>query len=130
MNPAMLLMGVYIVVTFVLQGLFFLVSEAVDKLAPDWSLLAFLILFLCAYGFAWPIAVHLTEPKAEDDQIEKELLNLKRSGKILSYTVERRKDAPPFIQVTRAVDGPTNLHEVIGRLLGDAVPANRISVGV
>lgn len=65
MNPALVLMGVYILVTIVLQGLFFLVSEAVDKIVPDWSLLAFLILFMTAYWVAWPIAVRLTEPKEE-----------------------------------------------------------------
>ena len=65
MNPALVLMGVYILVTIVLQGLFFLVSEAVDKFVPDWSLLAFLILFMTAYWVAWPIAVRLTEPKEE-----------------------------------------------------------------
>jgi hypothetical protein len=127
MNPALLLMGVYILVTFVLQGLFFLVSQLVDSIAPEWSLLVFLILFMCAYGFAWPIAVRITEPKTVEDALRQDLLTLQRSGTIRAFSVEHRKDGP-FVQVTRSSDSPTNLREVLVNALGHAVSENRISV--
>jgi hypothetical protein len=63
MNPAIVLVGVYIAFTLVLQGAFFFVSQAIDRFAPEWSLLVFLILFMSAYGLAWPLAVRATEPK-------------------------------------------------------------------
>jgi hypothetical protein len=63
MNPALILLGAYIVLTLVLQTLFLLFSRFVDQFAPEWSLLVFLILFMGAYALAWPIAVRLTEPR-------------------------------------------------------------------
>lgn len=63
MRDSLVLMIVYVLLTVVIQFAFFVVSRAIDAVAPDWSLLAFLCLFMTAYGLAWPLAVRLTEPK-------------------------------------------------------------------
>lgn len=54
---ALALMGIYILTAAVVQFLGFLVSQAVDYRWPTASVLVFLVLFLAAYGIAWPIAV-------------------------------------------------------------------------
>lgn len=64
MLASITLMAAYVVITLAIQFAFFLVSQFVSYVAPDWSLLVFLCLFMAAYGLAWPIAVRLTEPKA------------------------------------------------------------------
>jgi hypothetical protein len=63
MNPAILLLLAYVLVVMVVQTLGFGVSRLVDYINPAWSLPVFLLLFLVAFGVAWPIAVRLTEPK-------------------------------------------------------------------
>jgi hypothetical protein len=55
------LMIMYVLTAFVLQGIGFLISKAVDYEWPTVGLMTFLILFMAAYGFAWPIAVFITE---------------------------------------------------------------------
>ena len=55
------LMIIYVLTAFMLQGLGFLISRIVDYEWPTAGLLTFLLLFLAAYGFAWPIAVRVTE---------------------------------------------------------------------
>jgi hypothetical protein len=127
MNASLILIGAYILVTIVLQGIFFGVSEAVDKFAPQWSLLVFLILFMCAYGIAWPIAVRITEPKTIEDALRNDLLTLQHAGTIGGFSVEHRKDGP-FVQVTRGVNSPPNLREALVNALGHVVLENRISV--
>jgi hypothetical protein len=58
---AMALMGIYVLTAAIVQFLGFLVSRVVDYQWPTASVLVFLILFLAAYGIAWPIAVWITE---------------------------------------------------------------------
>ena len=58
---AMALMIVYVLTAFVLQFIGFLISRLVDYEWPTAGLMTFLVLFLAAYGFAWPIAVWITE---------------------------------------------------------------------
>ncbi len=58
---ALLLMIVYIATTFVVQFLGFLISRLVDLQFPAISVMAFLMMFIAAFGIAWPIAVFLTE---------------------------------------------------------------------
>ena len=58
---ALTLMVVYILTTATLQFIGFLVSKAVDYQYPALGLTTFLILFLAAFGLAWPIAVRLAE---------------------------------------------------------------------
>lgn len=53
------LIGIYIVSAAVIQGIGFLISEAVDYEFPTAGLLTFLILFLSAFWIAWPIAVRI-----------------------------------------------------------------------
>jgi hypothetical protein len=72
MNPALALMGIYILVTAALQSIGFLVSRLVEMIAPAFGLMAFLILFLAMFWLAWPIAVRITEtyvPGARPDGV-------------------------------------------------------------
>jgi hypothetical protein len=55
------LIAVYILTAITLQVLGILVSQMVDTRWPAASTLTFLILFLSAFGVAWPIAVRITE---------------------------------------------------------------------
>jgi hypothetical protein len=54
-------MIVYVITTALMQGLGFLVSRLVDYEWPTLGLMTFLILFLGAFGIAWPIAVRIAE---------------------------------------------------------------------
>ena len=58
---ALLLMLVYIATTAVVQFVGFLISRLVDLQFPAISVLAFLLMFIAAFGVAWPIAVYITE---------------------------------------------------------------------
>jgi len=55
------LMTIYIVTAAVMQFGGFLISILVEHEWPAAGLMTFLILFMGAYGFAWPIAVRITE---------------------------------------------------------------------
>jgi uncharacterized membrane protein YhaH (DUF805 family) len=70
MNPAILLLMTYVVVVVVLQALGFGVSRLVDYMSPTWSLMVFLVLFMGAFGLAWPIAVRVTEPRSVKAALE------------------------------------------------------------
>ena len=61
MNPAIILMVIYVVVMAVLQFLGFLVSRLVEAIDPTLSLMTFLVLFLGMFWLAWPIAVRIAE---------------------------------------------------------------------
>ena len=50
MNPALVLIGAYILVTMVLQLLGFVISRGVDQIVPSLSLFVFLGLFMCSFG--------------------------------------------------------------------------------
>jgi hypothetical protein len=58
---ALLLMLVYVLTTIMVQFLGFLISRLVDLQYPAISVMTFLMLFLAAFGIAWPIAVYVTE---------------------------------------------------------------------
>ena len=58
---ALTLMIVYVLTTFAVQLVGFLISRIVDYEYPTLGLMTFLILFLGAFGVAWPIAVRITE---------------------------------------------------------------------
>ena len=58
---ALALMVIYVLITAVVQFIGFLVSRIIDYEWPTLGLMTFLILFIGAFGFAWPIAVRLTE---------------------------------------------------------------------
>ena len=47
--------------TFAVQLIGFLISRLVDYEWPTLGLMTFLILFMGAFGIAWPIAVRITE---------------------------------------------------------------------
>ena len=58
---ALTLMIVYVLTTISVQFIGFLISRAVDYKWPTLGLMTFLILFLGAFGLAWPIAVRIAE---------------------------------------------------------------------
>jgi hypothetical protein len=55
------LMVIYVLTTGIVQLIGFLISRLVDYAYPTLGLMTFLILFLGAFGLAWPIAVRITE---------------------------------------------------------------------
>jgi len=58
---ALTLMIVYVLTTFAVQFVGFLIRRLVDYEYPTLGLMTFLILFLGAFGLAWPIAVRIAE---------------------------------------------------------------------
>jgi len=58
---ALTLMSVYVVTLISLQVVGFLISRMVDLQYPAISVMAFLVLFLAAFGIAWPISVAIAE---------------------------------------------------------------------
>jgi hypothetical protein len=58
---ALTLMIVYVATTISVQFIGFLISRLVDYEWPTLGLMTFLILFLGAFGIAWPIAVRIAE---------------------------------------------------------------------
>jgi len=58
---ALTLMVVYVLTTATVQFIGFLISRVVDLEFPSFGLMTFLILFLGAFGIAWPIAVRIAE---------------------------------------------------------------------
>lgn len=55
------LMLVYILTAAVVQFLGFLISRIVEYQWPSFGLMAFLIIFMAAFGIAWPIALRVAE---------------------------------------------------------------------
>jgi hypothetical protein len=71
MNPALVLIGMYIIVTAALQFGGFLISLAVSEFYPSMGLMTFLALFMGMFFLGWPIAVRISErltPETEDDR--------------------------------------------------------------
>ena len=58
---ALALMVVYILTTVTVQFAGFLVSQFIDYEFPTFGLMSFLVIFLSAFGLAWPLAVIITE---------------------------------------------------------------------
>ena len=58
---ALTLMIVYALTTISLQVLGFAISRLIDYNWPALGLMSFLILFMAAFGIAWPIAVRIAE---------------------------------------------------------------------
>jgi len=58
---ALMLIGIFVLTAAAVQVLGFGVSRIVSTTWPAAGLLTFLVLFLAAYGIAWPIAVRVTE---------------------------------------------------------------------
>ena len=58
---AAILMGIYILTTITVQILGFGISEVASRQWPTAGLMTFLVLFMAAFGIAWPIAVAITE---------------------------------------------------------------------
>lgn len=54
-------MVIYIFTTALVQFVGFLISRLVHIQFPSTSVMTFLVLFLAAFGVAWPIAVFVTE---------------------------------------------------------------------
>jgi len=58
---ALTLMVAYVLTTMTVQFIGFLISRLVDYEYPTLGLTTFLILFLGAFGLAWPVAVRVAE---------------------------------------------------------------------
>jgi hypothetical protein len=56
-----ILLVIYVLTTIAVQFVGFLISRLVDYQYPTLGLMTFLVLFLGAFGIAWPIAVRITE---------------------------------------------------------------------
>jgi len=70
---ALTLMIVYILTTITVQFAGLVVSRLVDYQFPTLGLMTFLVLYLGAFGIAWPIAVRIAEwaIRRSGHQIEK-----------------------------------------------------------
>ena len=58
---ATILIVTYIIMTAIVQGIGFLISEVIDYEYPTFGLMSFLIMFLGAFFAAWPIAVRIAD---------------------------------------------------------------------
>ena len=58
---ALTLLVTYVVTTVAVQLVGFLISRLIDLQFPTFGLMTFLILFIGAFGIAWPIAVRIAE---------------------------------------------------------------------
>jgi hypothetical protein len=58
---ALVLLITYVLTTASVQFVGFLISRLVDYQWPTLGLMTFLILFIGAFGIAWPIAVKIAE---------------------------------------------------------------------
>ena len=58
---AAILLGIYVLTTIATQLVGFGVSQVVSTQWPTAGLMTFLVLFTCAFGLAWPIAVKIAE---------------------------------------------------------------------
>ena len=58
---ALILLVTYVVTTVAVQFIGFLISQLIDRQFPTFGLMTFLILFIGAFGIAWPIAVRIAE---------------------------------------------------------------------
>ena len=56
-----ILLVVYVLTTISIQFIGFLISRLVDFQWPTLGLMTFLILFMGAFGLAWPVAVRIVE---------------------------------------------------------------------
>jgi len=85
---ALTLMIVYGLTVLSVQFIGFLISRLVDYQYPTLGLTTFLILFMAAFGIAWPIAVRIAE------------FLIRRAGYVVEtqqsggYVVEERKRRP------------------------------------
>lgn len=58
---AAVLLGIYILTTIAVQLIGFGISQAVSYQWPAMGLMTFLVLFMAAFGLAWPLAVLIAE---------------------------------------------------------------------
>lgn len=78
-------MLIYVGTAIVMQAIGFGLSQIVDRAWPTAGLMTFLILFMGAYGLAWPVAVRITE------------WAIRRLG----YTVETEDPRTDYLNVPR-----------------------------
>jgi hypothetical protein len=55
------LLGIYVLTTVAVQLVGFGISQAVSYQWPTMGLMTFLVLFMAAFGLAWPLAVRIAE---------------------------------------------------------------------
>jgi hypothetical protein len=61
MTPSLALLGMYLVVTAILQVVGFFISRAVGYFDPTISLMTFLVLFMGMFWAGWPVAVRIVD---------------------------------------------------------------------
>ena len=91
---ALTLMVIYVLMTVTVQFIGFLISKMVDYEWPTLGLMTFLILFLGAFGIAWPIAVRLTEwlIRRAGKTVETEQSGLEgRQAEAIAYRARRKQ---------------------------------------
>ena len=91
---ALALMIIYVLTTITVQLIGFLISRVVDYEYPTLGLMTFLVLFLGAFGLAWPIAVRLTEwlIRRAGYTVETEQSGLEgRQAEAAAYRARRKK---------------------------------------
>ena len=54
-------MIIYVLCTIVVQAIGFGISKIVDLQWPAAGLMTFLVIFMAAFGVAWPLALRITE---------------------------------------------------------------------
>jgi hypothetical protein len=58
---SLILLAVFVLTAFCLQGVGFAISRLVDYQLPAFGLMTFLVLFISAFFLAWPIALRIAE---------------------------------------------------------------------
>jgi hypothetical protein len=86
MNPSLVLIGIYIVLTALLQFVGFLISQVVSTISPPLSLLTFLVLFIGMFYLAWPIACRISDRLIPETEADRRRVREVAEGQRLSRT--------------------------------------------
>ena len=88
MNPALVLIGIYIIVTAALQFVGFLISQVVSAISPPLSLMTFLVLFIGMFYLAWPIACRISDWLIPETEADRRRVREVAEGQRLSRTAK------------------------------------------
>ena len=86
MNPSLVLIATYIVLTALLQFVGFLISQVVSTISPPLSLMTFLVLFIGMFYLAWPIACHISGWLIPETEADRQRARKVAEGQRLSRT--------------------------------------------
>ena len=88
MSPSLVLIGIYIVLTALLQFVGFLISQVVNTISPPLSLMTFLVLFIGMFYLAWPIACRISEWLIPETEADRRRVREVAEGQRLSRTAK------------------------------------------